>query len=41
LLGLASAETSKDMAFVAIFGCPLAAVSGYYSTLHRLTSKQP
>lgn len=38
LLGLA--ETSKYMAFGAVFGCPIAAVSGYYTTLHRLTSKQ-
>lgn len=38
LLGLASA---KYIPFSAVFGCPIAGISGYYTTLNRLTNKQP
>jgi hypothetical protein len=41
LLGLAPADSSKYIPYLAVFACPIAAASGYYSTLHRLTSKQP
>lgn len=38
-LGLAPSNFLKDIPFIAVFGCTIAAITAYYNALRRLTSK--
>ena len=40
-LGLFSADTAKDIPFIAAFGCTIMGATAYHLVLRRLTAKQP
>ena len=40
-LGIYSADTAKEIPFIAAFGCTIMAATVYHQVLRRLTAKQP